>query len=385
MKIYLKSNVLNEAINRIRALFDEFDNIAVAMSGGKDSTVVYQLALRVAKERNRLPLKVLFLDQEIEWQHTIDYVRDIMYKEHVDPYWMQIPFRISNATSHNECWLDCWGDGKEWMRDKDDISHKENIYGTQTFKELFNVVLSKHVEGSLAILGGVRAEESPGRTLSLTSTLKYKNITWGKVANRKLNHYIFYPIYDWSYTDVWKFIFDNKYTYNKVYDYMYQYGESVAKMRVSNLNHETALSSLFLVQRIEPETWNKMVKRLDGINSTSQLGKDNLSVTDLPYMFKDWKEYRKYLLYNLTTPDKKVIFERHFKRMDKYYDTIGVVSGYYRTCVNAIIINDYHSVKLQNFENNPNVISFRTFLKGKKVYKYTKYIDYYIENYGNIK
>lgn len=57
--IYSQNNVFDEAMNRIRMLFDNFPEIIVCMSGGKDSTVVFNLAMIVAKERNRLPLKVL--------------------------------------------------------------------------------------------------------------------------------------------------------------------------------------------------------------------------------------------------------------------------------------------------------------------------------------
>lgn len=58
--IYLENNVFDEALERIRFVFDNHEDILVGFSGGKDSTVLFHLALIVAKEKNRLPLKVFF-------------------------------------------------------------------------------------------------------------------------------------------------------------------------------------------------------------------------------------------------------------------------------------------------------------------------------------
>jgi len=56
---YMNISVFDEALNRIRFVFDECDDVIVAFSGGKDSTVTYNLAKIVAKEMGRLPLKVM--------------------------------------------------------------------------------------------------------------------------------------------------------------------------------------------------------------------------------------------------------------------------------------------------------------------------------------
>ena len=60
MKIYQDTNVFDKALERINWLFDEFDTVATNISGGKDSTVVLELLIKVAKEKKRLPVKVLF-------------------------------------------------------------------------------------------------------------------------------------------------------------------------------------------------------------------------------------------------------------------------------------------------------------------------------------
>ena len=63
MKIFLKDNVYDQALERITFLFREFDEVVVSFSGGKDSTVTLEMALLVAEKEGKLPLTVMMLDQ----------------------------------------------------------------------------------------------------------------------------------------------------------------------------------------------------------------------------------------------------------------------------------------------------------------------------------
>ena len=123
-KIYGDRTVLEVAIDRIEYLFNEFENVIVNFSGGKDSTIVLNLALIVAEKMNRLPLPVFFLDQELEWGATIEYMRRVMSDDRVKPYWYQIPFRFPNASSFSGTSLTLWDPDKEleWIRPKESIS-----------------------------------------------------------------------------------------------------------------------------------------------------------------------------------------------------------------------------------------------------------------------
>ena len=142
MKIYLKDNVYDKALERIEWLFNEFDTVVVGYSAGKDSTICLELSLIVARKLNKLPLKVMFLDQETEWQATIDLVEEVMSRKEVEPYWYQIPLVMSNNASSTERFTKVWDeDNKEdWIRPKHPISIKENKYNCDRFHEMFGAI-----------------------------------------------------------------------------------------------------------------------------------------------------------------------------------------------------------------------------------------------------
>ena len=352
MKIYKEENVYDALIQRLNYIFDEFENVIVCVSGGKDSTVLFEMTYQVARQRKR-PIGVMFIDQEIEWQATIDMIKDWMYREGTFPKWYQMEFKLFNATSFNEHWLICWDESKKdlWVREKDPVSIKKNIYGAKRFHSLFSSIPRVEYPNSpVAYLSGVRAEESPDRFMAVTTTPIYKWITWGKILDGERGHFTFYPLYDWSYTDIWKAICDNNWKYNRLYDVQFRYGIPGKQMRISNLHHETSVHSLFYAQEAEPETWDKITQRIEGIDCAGKMeSKDFFCPDELPFMFKSWAEYRDYLLEKLIdNPRWKAKFKRKFKSLEYLEDYIP--EKLYRLEINAILTNDWEFVKLGKIE-----------------------------------
>lgn len=354
MRILLQKNVFDAAIERIEYLFEEFPNIVIGMSGGKDSTVVYELAMRVARRRNRLPMPVFFLDQEAEWTATIDYIRPIMYSPEVRPLWMQMPIHLDNAASFTTKYLKCWDPEEEanWIHPQDAISIKKNVYGTDRFADLFAAIFKKEFPNQkLAVLAGVRCEESPKRLMGLTRNVTYKAITWS--SKLEPGQFTFYPLYDWSYTDIWHAIQCEKWSYNRIYDYQYRYGVPVAAMRVSNLHHETAVRSLFHLQEIDPPLYERLTRRLPGVDTAGKLQGD-FYASKLPFMFKSWCEYRDYLIEKLTANDPKWRTQliRQSRELDRLLASSADATDRERAAravINSILCNDYTGTKVENF------------------------------------
>lgn len=316
-------NVMQAARNRVRWLFDEFDNnITVSFSGGKDSTVIMELAAEVARERN-CKIRVVFLDQEAEYEGTIEYIRTLYDRPELELIWYQIPFKLFNATSHSQNWLNVWGEGEEWIRPKEPNSIHENPFkekdGTPVdrFKALLSCINKSH---GGAHLTGMRSEESPTRRIFLVSNPMYKWVTWshgGQVADDGDMQYNFHPIYDWRSQDIWKAIYENDWSYNVIYDKQYQFGLPLRKMRVSSFSHSQAYGALNFLREAEPETYDRAVRRLDGISTHKHAGKWADLVPSLPYMFSSWEEYMFYLNENLVEPEHQPKFVSLYEGLRK--------------------------------------------------------------------
>lgn len=368
MKIFLKQNVLDAGKERISWLFDEFEDVVVSVSGGKDSSVVYYLCLEEATRRNRLPLKVLWVDQEAEWTSTVEWVREIMYAPTTEPYWYQIPLKIENSTTFKEDYQLCWDKSvTEHIHPYDPISRKDNVYNCEAWTDGIFSAIAKKDFGRVCFVAGVRAEESPARLMGLTGHNTYKGETWGKILSKTLEQYTMYPIYDWSYTDVWRAIHEFNWKYNKIYDYQYMKGIRIQSMRVSNLHHETAVEALFYLQEFDADLYNALTKRMDGIDTAGKMQKENFIPKELPYMFKSWTEYREYLADKLI-PDNKALRSLVERTGKSYHDILSdspklLIRGE-KTLIATIITGDVASTKINNFK-----ASVLTFHKRGKKYK----------------
>lgn len=310
--IYGKEDVVTASKKRIEYIFDNYDNIQLSYSGGKDSTVLFHLINEEAKKRNR-KFYLLFLDQEAEYQGTIEMVEWAMSQPNVIPRWYQVPIFMTNSCSSQQMFLWAWGDGEKWVRDKSPLAIQEikKKYPKRFYKFLLwaNKELQQLPGRSVQIIG-LRAEESPSRRFVMFG--EDNEYFWVRKVHEPNKAY---PIIDWSYTDIWKFLCENKLKYNKIYDKMYMLGLNLRQMRVSNLIHEKAYRCLHELQELEPETYDKLEQRLQGVHCASIYAKENLvySIKKLPSQFKTWKEYKDFLLENIH-PDLSKLFKYQWSR-----------------------------------------------------------------------
>jgi predicted phosphoadenosine phosphosulfate sulfurtransferase len=355
-RVYIAEDVLSQARKRISLVFDNFEEIIVSVSSGKDSTVLYWLVVQEAQKRNR-NVKVFFLDQEAEYSSSVSLMEYMMLHESVIPLWYQVPLDMTNATSYDECLFHAWGEGESWIRDKNKIAIKsiEGKYPNR-FYSFFQWMEKNNPNTAFFI--GLRAEESLNRLRAVIKNPGWGNIRWSTKTKGK-NTFRFYPLYDWSVGDIWKFIADNNLPYNSIYDKMYQSNKNFYKtMRVSNLIHEKSFKCLGDLQLYEPETFDKLVGRVSGIHVASIYVKEDsvFETNKLPAQFTTWGAFREHLLETSPTNKKQKFLERFNKQPQE--------EQMYRKQVRQLLLNDY--------ENNLDVCSTK---KDKKKTDLMKWWD----------
>jgi predicted phosphoadenosine phosphosulfate sulfurtransferase len=268
-------DVLTAAKRRISAVFDDFPRVYVSFSGGKDSTVMLHLVMEEAIKRNR-KVGVLFVDLEAQYKLTIDHILECfeMYKDHIEPYWVALPIHLRNAVSQYQPQWVCWEpEAREsWVRTPPPIAiTDQNYFPFYHYKMEFEEFVPEfgHWYGGgklTACFVGIRSDESLNRWRTIATGKKqmFEGRCWTTWLGKGL--YNIYPIYDWRTEDDWIYAAKSGKPYNRLYDRMYQAGLTIHQMRICQPYGDDQRKGLWLFHVIEPETWAKVVARVNGAN-----------------------------------------------------------------------------------------------------------------------
>ena len=166
--VTVDTDVLTLARERIAHVYDLHDHVAVSLSGGKDSTIILNLTLDEARKRGRLPLRVVFFDEECIYTENIDYIRRVAANPDIALEWYCLPVKHRNACSSEQPYWSPWApeDRAKWVRllpdeaittlpgyDFTDPEHRKSI------PEISGLLFPPHL-GNCAFILGIRADES---------------------------------------------------------------------------------------------------------------------------------------------------------------------------------------------------------------------------------
>lgn len=280
IKRYRDVNVLEAARTRIEQAFDLTERIYVAFSGGKDSTVLLHLVMEEAIIRKR-KVAVMFIDFEAQYAETIKHVHAMfeMYRPYIAAHWICIPMLLRNAvTNYEPRWI-CWDEDKRdiWIRQKPAGCKTEADYSFAQPKmefEEFIVLFGQWYGQGKPTSGfiGIRAQESLHRYCAVATWEKRDLMLEGYRWTTKIVDQVYnvYPIYDWLSEDIWRY--HSKYPdkpHNAIYDKMQMAGVPLGSQRLCQPFGDDQRRGLWLYHILEPETWFRLVARVNGANSGS--------------------------------------------------------------------------------------------------------------------
>lgn len=328
LKKSLDKDVLWAAQHRISTAFDLCERVYVSFSAGKDSSVMTHLVMEEARKRHR-KVGLLLVDLEAQYSLTIEHAGHIFdkYADIIEPYWVCLPMKLRNAVSNYEpVWM-AWDPSRkaDWVRMPPeravtDAATFEFFQPGMEFEEFVELFASWYGKGKrTAAFVGIRADESLNRfrTIAVFDKETLFGHRWTtKVVDETYN---VYPIYDWKTSDIWTFHAKNPdLTYNQIYDRMNLAGVPYSQMRLCQPYGDDQRRGLWLYHLLEPQTWGKVVARVNGVNSGALYVEDGGNIMGQRTITKPdghtWKSFAN-LLFS-TMP--KVTQEHYRKRITSW-------------------------------------------------------------------
>lgn len=315
-KEYLTINVYDALQERFHYLFQEFDNIYISFSGGKDSGVLLNMLMDF--KRANYPDRTIGLfhqDFEAQYSVTTQYI-DRTFKRllpEVEAYWVCLPMATRTALSSYEMYWYPWDDTKKdiWVRPMPEYPYVINLEHPFTHyryrmhqedlaKQFGRFYKETHGNKKTVCLLGMRADESLQRYSGfLNKKYGYNGLCW--ISQQFKDVWCASPLYDWTVNDIWTANYRFSYDYNHLYDLYYKAGLTPDQMRVASPFNEYSKDSLNLYRVIDPEIWAKLVGRVQGANFGAIYGRTKAmgyrSVT-LPEGHT-WQSYTRFLLATL--------------------------------------------------------------------------------------
>lgn len=368
-KKFLEKNVLEATLERLEIIFNNFNNVYFCVSGGKDSSVMVQLANQVAQRLNK-KFDVLYIDLEAQYAYTIKHVYELKKLSQIrDFYHIALPLALRNAISVLQPKWICWEEeSKElWVRDmpEDSINIKNCPFPWfkkgEEFEEFmiqFADWYQKKWKEPVACGVGIRTDESLNRFRTIAFQDKkstFKNYNWTtklKFGEKYVNIYNFYPIYDWKAEDIWGAVSQLDLKFNYIYELMYKNGLSMYEQRLCQPYGDDQKNGLDQFRALEYETWGKVLNRVNGVNfgniycKTTALGNIKSCKPD----FMTWQEYTVFLLESIGIYNDDLM--RH------YYQKIKKFMIWYKNKY-GVQVEDIPDTADLKLENQKKVISWR--------------------------
>ena len=314
-RLFLDTDVVEAAKQRIRHVIDTFDTTAVQYSGGKDSTALLHLVREVHEERGLGPVKVIFRDEEMLSPAVERHIDRVASYDWVDfeRYCLAMGQEVwvLGRREYVLLWSHQRADEGRLFRPVPEGAITNSSFGLDPYKmvpEPIDYYTMQGKKGMTAFFMGVRAQESMVRYRSVVQKLHENYINRPYKLSKAIPLRFAKPIYDWGVDDVFKYIHDVGADYCEYYDYA---AISGANHRVGIPLHSVAARRLMDVVRTEPEFYDRLVTVFPQIDAQRRMWADFDTERFLKEFVTDgWDGIRDLIDYCMLTPG----FEREALR-----------------------------------------------------------------------
>jgi len=219
--------IIERSLSAIESWLSQCKKPYIALSGGKDSTVVFALAKHISPS-----IQAVYFDDEWEFPETTAYLSGIHQL-----------IRIANTAYHAPGFI-AWNYPEPPPHLPDGAIWSGNISGPDWLRQ----------NGYDGAGIGIRADENTRRRIHIRSR--------GQFFHRADNGlWQCYPVAYWTLTDVWTYIWANKITYNAAYDRMESAGIPLERQRVGPIYTDQAFCGCEISAKLWPELWRKFLER----------------------------------------------------------------------------------------------------------------------------
>jgi len=303
----IEMNVVEAAEARVRHLYDSYDTVVISFSGGKDSLITLHLCLAEAHRRNRLPLEVVFFDEEFVPQSVIDLVLAYGERDDIRLRWLHLPSASERLVCGERIPFVIFDPARAWARQPPAFSEGSRPGDPAIFDKAqyqARIFETGSYRGKVADVIGLRACESLNRYRAVTQRV---HLNWISAApqNGTARYEICKPIYDWLDADCFAWLAQEGIAWAEHYEGQHLAG---ARLRTGPLHVEG--SKMDYGERkllaYDPELYARTVKVFPDLAVMGRYWQEfDADGLIAEYIGEGWAGARRYIQEKVTDPGKR--------------------------------------------------------------------------------